>query len=131
MLMRSIPAAASFSAYLGNWEPLVVKFSSLSDVVCFNAPICSINQSTLRRTKGSPPVMRTFSTPSSQKAFTRKAISSSVSNCSRGMKVISSSMQYTQRKSQRSVIDIRTYDTRRPKLSINCVWLSVIVSIMR
>ncbi len=93
ILIRSKPESARVCAYFSSLEPLVVNVSSFSEVEDLSWPNSLKSQSTSRLTSGSPPVIRTFSTPSSQNARNRKTISSNVSNCWRGMKVISSSMQ--------------------------------------
>jgi hypothetical protein len=60
-----------------------------------------------RRTKGSPPVSRSLRTPSDTKAEQTRSSSSRLRISDLGRKVMSSAMQYTQRKSQRSVTDTR------------------------
>ena len=62
----------------------------------------------LRRTSGSPPVSRILRTPRSMKAVHSRSSSSSVSSSFFGRKVMFSAMQYTQRKSHRSVTETRT-----------------------
>ena len=57
------------------------------------------------RTSGSPPVMRSLRTPRLTKAVQMRSSSSSVSSSRRGRKLMCSDMQYTHRKSHRSVTD--------------------------
>nr|BAP68872.1 RxLR effector candidate protein [Hyaloperonospora arabidopsidis Emoy2] len=102
--MRLTPADLSAIAYLSSWLPLVVSTHSSKPGRC---PISSNNQRAFFLTSGSPPVMRTLRTPIRTNNLTRRAHSSSDKTCSRGRKVMSSAMQYWQRKSQRSVIDRR------------------------
>ncbi|MNT80154.1 hypothetical protein D3C72_2195810 [compost metagenome] len=60
-----------------------------------------------RRTSGSPPVSLILVTPRAMKAPAIASTSSKLSTSFLGRKVISSAMQYTQRKSQRSVTEMR------------------------
>src|SRR5665811_2571028 len=68
-----------------------------------------------RRTSGSPPVTRTFSTPIEASTPTRRTISSKLRISSRSSQGSpSAGMQYWQRKLQRSVTETRRSDIRRP-----------------
>ena len=60
-----------------------------------------------RRTSGSPPVSRSLRTPRTTKALHSRSSSSSVSRSAFGRNAMFSAMQYTQRKSQRSVTETR------------------------
>ena len=60
-----------------------------------------------RRTKGSPPVSRNLRTPLATNAEHSRSSSSSDSRSALGRNAMFSDMQYTQRKSQRSVTDTR------------------------
>jgi hypothetical protein len=60
----------------------------------------------LRLTSGSPPVSLSFLTPRRMNAVATRSISSRVKISFFGKKVMFSAMQYTQRKSQRSVTEI-------------------------
>ena len=67
---------------------------------------------------GSPPVTRIFRTPSEPATFAIREISVGESNASGGWNCTSGSMQYTQRKLQRSVILMRRSKMVRPCESI-------------
>ena len=60
-----------------------------------------------RRTSGSPPVRRSLLTPLAMKALHSRSSSSRLSRSAFGRNVMCSDMQYTQRKSQRSVTETR------------------------
>ena len=64
---RVRPASASACAFCGSSEPFVVSVSSTSI-----AASIAIRRSTSRRTSGSPPVMRIFSTPFATNARARR-----------------------------------------------------------
>ncbi len=61
-------------------DPFVV---SVTSRMPGTAPRRPISSSTPRRTSGSPPVMRSFSTPIPANVRVRRSISSNVSSCSR------------------------------------------------
>ena len=106
-LTRRTPQSARSDAYLASRLPLVVSVSS-------SRPPRSRWRDRLRNkammsrlTSGSPPVRRNLRTPLSIKALHRRSSSSRLSSSALGRKVISSAMQYWQRKSQRSVTETR------------------------
>ncbi len=82
---RSRPARASASAFCASSAPFVVSASSSSGIAASSSTRCS----TLRRTSGSPPVMRTVRTPSPAKTPTTRAISSRLSSSRRSRKACS------------------------------------------
>ena len=112
---RSTPAARSGAARDGSSAPFVVRHSSSIPGIAR-----SIRQkSTIpRRTRGSPPVTRSFRTPSSaaQAAISRSSSSVQSSACGR-LQTPRSGMQYTQRKLHRSVTEILSSVIERPKQS--------------
>ena len=79
--MRLSPAAFKALAFLVSKEPLVVSVRSMFGI----AASISISFSMLRRTSGSPPVRRIFSTPWATKTRASRVISSKLNNsrCSR------------------------------------------------
>ena len=104
ILMRFTPALRKSCACFSSWLPLVVSTNSSSPS---NLPTSSNNHNAFLRTSGSPPVIRTLLTPSNTKVLTSLAHSSRLNTSSRGKNVMSSLMQYTQRKSHLSVIERR------------------------
>ncbi len=78
---RCSPASLSARAFVASSEPLVVRVISTG-----SRASCSIRFSRCRRSSGSPPVMRIFSTPWSTKIFATRTISSKDSSCLRGRK---------------------------------------------
>ncbi len=92
-LTRRTPASASSTANRASCEPLVVSVSSFSapDRRCRDRARKSVMM--FRRTSGSPPVMRSFSTPSRTKAEQSRSSSSSVSSSRLGRNSIDSAMQ--------------------------------------
>ena len=107
ILRRLTPASTNSSAILCNWLPFVVIVSSSRLPDLTSAPRLRINCMILRRTKGSPPVRRILRVPIAINLRHTCSSSSSDSSSDFGRNVISSAMQYTQRKSQRSVTDTR------------------------
>ena len=104
MLIRFTPAFFKSCACFSSWLPLVVSTNSCRPS---SFPTCSKSHKAFLRTSGSPPVMRTLLTPRLTKMLISRAHSSRLRTSLRGKNVISSDMQYTQRKSQRSVMDRR------------------------
>ncbi|MNJ64021.1 hypothetical protein D3C77_599560 [compost metagenome] len=111
MFRRFTPASASGRAIFTSCEPLVVITSSRRPG---SAAILPHSSTMPLRTSGSPPVRRILRVPLATNSAAIRWISSRVSTCWRGRNVISSAMQYTQRKSQRSVTDNRRYSMPRP-----------------
>ena len=101
-LMRRTPASASPRACLASCVPFVVSVSSSSPSP-IRAPSRRTSVITSRRTSGSPPVSRSLRTPCRMNAVHSASSSSRLSTSRFGRKVMSSAMQYTQRRSQRSV----------------------------
>ena len=124
-LMRLTPQSASSSAKRASCDPLVVRVSSSS------APLSRWRESwrtrcmMFLRTSGSPPVSLSLRTPFSTKTVHSRSSSSRLSRSRFGRNVMSSAMQYVQRKSQRSVTDTRRYEIARPKGSIMVPVLSI------
>ena len=91
-LIRRTPIAESSPAYFDSSVPLVVSVSSFSPL-----PRCRENRAissiTSFRTSGSPPVIRSLSTPNEANAVTSSSSSSNDSTSLRGRKVIRSGMQ--------------------------------------
>ena len=92
-LTRRTPQSASSLANRRSWLPFVVSVSSLSAPVSRCRDIARKNVMIPLRTSGSPPVMRSFSTPSPTKAEQSRSSSSSVSNCAFGRNSMCSAMQ--------------------------------------
>ena len=92
-LIRFTPAAAKSAAYFSSWLPLVVTVNSS------NAPLsrCRVMARKKviisRRTRGSPPVIRSFRTPSPTKDEQSLSSSSSVKRSFFGKKVMFSDIQ--------------------------------------
>ena len=94
----------------------MVTSSSAPDAT--SSPNDAISCMILRRTNGSPPVRRIFLVPTAMNLLQTMSNSSSVNSSAFGRKFIFSAMQYTQRKSQRSVTETRRYSIGRPNGSI-------------
>src|SRR5579859_3075660 len=92
-LMRRMPQSASSCAKRASWVPLVVMVDSLSAPVARCRDSERTSDMRLRRTRGSPPVSRSFFTPLAMKAAQSRSSSSSVSRSTLGRKVMSSDMQ--------------------------------------
>ena len=90
---RRTPAANRSSAKRSSWLPLVVSVSSFSAPLSRCRDMASKKVMMPRRTSGSPPVIRSFSTPSRTKAEHSRSSSSSVSSSRFGRKVMFSDMQ--------------------------------------
>ena len=108
-MTRSSPASASDWALRASSEPLVVR--AMSSMPSTSRSIAT-SRSTSRRISGSPPVRRSLRTPRSANTVASRVISSNVSSCERRRNSnrgpnTSFGMQYTQRKSQRSVTEMR------------------------
>ena len=116
-MSRRRPASRSGWASARSAEPFVVRvrsrpLGSPAPIRPGMAASSSISRGRSRRTSGSPPVIRSFSTPSDTKARATRSISSNESTCSRGRNAkslpkTSLGMQYVHRKLQRSVTEIR------------------------
>ena len=91
--MRLIPHSASSVAYFANWLPLVVSVSSFSAPEARCRDMARKNVMIPLRTKGSPPVIRSFCTPDATKAEHSRSSSSSVRRSAFGRKVMCSVMQ--------------------------------------
>jgi hypothetical protein len=76
---RRRPAAASARAFSARIEPFVVRTTSSPSIRASSAT----SVSSPRRSSGSPPVSRTFRTPSATKARTARSVSSNVSTSER------------------------------------------------
>ncbi|MNT31208.1 hypothetical protein D3C72_1670360 [compost metagenome] len=120
---RFRPASLSACAFLASKEPLVVRVRSSGwpDGVR-SAASMAMSFSIFLRSSGSPPVRRIFSTPCATNRRAMRVISSndSKSVCGRYTWFLSNTsfgMQYTQRKLQRSVIEMRKSCRGRPRLS--------------
>ena len=115
-VMRCRPAARSASARSGSSTPLVREREIPDGRLGGQQPHEGSARSV--RSSGSPPVMRTRSTPALAKTSTRKPISSNVRMSFLGSQTYSASgMQYWQRRLQRSVTEIRRLRSRRPSVS--------------
>ena len=106
-LIRLTPQSTSSWANLDSWLPFVVKVKSSSAPESKWRLMACIKLMILRRTRGSPPVKRSCLTPFRMNAEHKRSNSSSDRTSFFGKKFMSSDMQYTQRKSHRSVTDIR------------------------
>ena len=120
---RRRPASRSAAASFRRAEPFVVSVRS-SSPPSGRRRAASIEMRTgrSRRTSGSPPVIRSFSTPSSTKARATRSISSKLSTSAFGRNAksgpkISFGMQYVQRKLQRSVTEMRRSCNGLPRRS--------------
>ncbi len=106
---RSNPAVRNAAACFSNSHPFVVSATSGKPTSSFNARTSS---GTSVRNNGSPPVNRTFSTPSRRNAPTIRTISRNDINCGSLKNACagpntSFGMQYGHRKLQRSVTEMR------------------------
>ena len=81
-VIRRSPAAFSAAACWAKSAPFVVSVRSRSGMLASRA----ISRSRLRRSSGSPPVTRIFSTPRAWKSRARRSISSNVRSCPRSRK---------------------------------------------
>ncbi len=117
-MTRRSPASRSERAFSGvSSEPFVV--SARSRMPSIDASM-AMSRSRSRRSSGSPPVSRIFSTPRAAKKRASRAISSNVSSSLRGKNAksrpkTSRGMQYVQRKLQRSVTEMRRSCNGRPR----------------
>ena len=104
IFMRLTPASTSGRARRPSCEPLLVMTSSRKPG---NAAMWRHSSTMPGRISGSPPVRRILRTPWLTNTVASRCSSSRVNTCWRGRKVMFFAMQYTQRKSQRSVTDNR------------------------
>ena len=81
-MTRRSPAAASAAAFCGSSAPFVVRVEV--EAADRREPLDRSSRS--RRSSGSPPVIRIFSTPSATNARASRSISSKVSSSLRSMK---------------------------------------------
>ena len=117
---RCSPASRRLAALRASRLPLVV--SAMSSMPSIAASI-STSRSRSRRSSGSPPVRRSLRTPAAAKSRASRAISSNVSSCerrrnSKSRPKTSFGMQYTQRKLQRSVTEMRRSRSGRLRVSV-------------
>ena len=92
-LTRLTPQSASSAAKRRSWLPLVVSVSSLSAPVARWRDMARKKVMIPLRTRGSPPVIRSFSTPRPTKAEQRRSSSSSVRSSALGRNSMCSDMQ--------------------------------------
>src|SRR5260370_34522519 len=112
---RCRPAARRAAAWVASSSPLVVIARS---VIRASRAISATRVGRSWRSNGSPPVSRTFVTPSPANTGTSRAISSNVRIDARGNHTYSSSgMQYRHRMLQRSVTETRRLASGRRRAS--------------
>src|SRR5581483_907692 len=115
--MRVRPASASGRARFFSMKPLVVRLRLVRPGIAARRATSSGRPG---RRVGSPPVRRISVTPWPTKIRASRSISSKVRSASRLSHCSpSSGMQYTQRKLQRSVSEIRRSPITRPKESVS------------